>query len=75
MAEDTDGHDRDGTRPDDDLMSEAEIDFNVMGSFPASDPPSWTLGVGPHQPPRAEFEADKPSTHDPTHQNDPDPPA
>ena len=26
-------------------MSEAEIDYNVMGSFPASDPPSWTLGV------------------------------
>ncbi|HEX8141895.1 MAG TPA: hypothetical protein VF553_04810 [Pyrinomonadaceae bacterium] len=23
--------------------SEAEIDFNVMGSFHASDPPSWTL--------------------------------
>ena len=27
-------------------MSEEDIDRNLMGSFPASDPPSWTLGVG-----------------------------
>ena len=26
-------------------MSEAEIDRNLVGSFPASDPPSWTLGI------------------------------
>jgi hypothetical protein len=26
-------------------MSEAEIDKNLNGSFPASDPPSWTLGT------------------------------
>jgi predicted SnoaL-like aldol condensation-catalyzing enzyme len=26
-------------------MTEAEIDLNLMGSFPASDPPSWTLGT------------------------------
>ncbi|MEP6809254.1 MAG: hypothetical protein ABI992_03355 [Chthoniobacterales bacterium] len=26
-------------------ISEAEIDQNLMGTFPASDPPSWTLGV------------------------------
>lgn len=26
-------------------MSEAEIDKSLMGSFPASDPPSWTLGT------------------------------
>jgi hypothetical protein len=26
-------------------MSEAEIDRNLAASFPASDPPSWTLGT------------------------------
>lgn len=52
-------------------MSEAEIDYNVMGSFPASDPPSWTLGVRPSKTSREEFEGEKPSPHDPSHQNEP----
>jgi hypothetical protein len=26
-------------------MTEAEIDEILAGSFPASDPPSWTLGI------------------------------
>ena len=26
-------------------MTEAEIDETLAGSFPASDPPSWTLGI------------------------------
>ena len=56
-------------------MSEAEIDYNVMGSFPASDPPSWTLGVRPHKTSREEFEGEKPSPHDPSHQNEPNRPA
>jgi hypothetical protein len=35
-------------------MSEAEIDRNLMGTFPASDPPSWTLGTNHrHEPPPA----------------------
>jgi len=29
-------------------ISEDEIDGNLMGTFPASDPPSWTLGVERH---------------------------
>lgn len=28
-----------------DLMSEEEIDDNLDDSFPASDPPSWSLGT------------------------------
>jgi hypothetical protein len=28
-----------------DRISEGEIDDNLIGTFPASDPPSWTLGV------------------------------
>ena len=52
-------------------MSEAEIDYNLMGSFPASDPPSWTLGVGSRKTSHEEFEGEKPSVHDPSHQNEP----
>ena len=29
-------------------MSEAEIDANAEGTFPASDPPAWTLGTDHH---------------------------
>jgi hypothetical protein len=54
-----------------DCMSEEEIDYNLMGTFPASDPPSWTLGVRPHKTSCDEFEGEKPSTHDPSHQNEP----
>lgn len=50
-------------------ISEEEIDYNIMGSFPASDPPSWTLGVRPNKKPATEFEGEKPSPKDPTHQN------
>ena len=28
-----------------------EVDLAVAGSFPASDPPPWTLGVTPPAPP------------------------
>lgn len=52
------------------VMCEAEIDYNVMGSFPASDPPSWTLGVSPSKKSRHKFNDDLPSANDPSHQND-----
>lgn len=35
-------------------LSEDEIDHNLMGSFPASDPPSWTLGVARDKRPASE---------------------
>jgi hypothetical protein len=50
-------------------MCEAEIDYNVMGTFPASDPPSWTLGISPRKKLRSHFEEELPSVDDPSHQN------
>ena len=35
-------------------MSEAEIDGNLAASFPASDPPSWTLGTNHQEETRGE---------------------
>ena len=43
MAEDKEREARDA--PEQSGMSEAEIDRNLAASFPASDPPSWTLGT------------------------------
>jgi hypothetical protein len=71
MAKEEQDNERDEELQGGELMSEAEIDYNVMGSFPASDPPSWTLGVRPHKTTREEFEGEKPSPHDPSHQNEP----
>ena len=35
-------------------ISEAEIDKTLQDSFPASDPPSWTLGTVPCADPSSE---------------------
>ena len=34
-------------------MSEDEVDGNLAASFPASDPPSWTLGTDHHEDSRS----------------------
>lgn len=46
MTDDKDRLKQAADRPNVDEISEDEIDRNLMGTFPASDPPSWTLGVG-----------------------------
>ena len=42
-----DCHPPDENEPDAGEMSDEEIDDNLEDTFPASDPPSWTLGVDP----------------------------
>lgn len=45
MTEDKDRLEPAVDRPSVNEISEDEIDRNLMGTFPASDSPSWTLGV------------------------------
>ena len=45
MTEDKDRLEPAAGQPNISEISEDEIDRNLMGTFPASDPPSWTLGV------------------------------
>lgn len=70
MANDEDRLTREDDEADEGEMSEAEIDYNVMGSFPASDPPAWTLGISPHKKPHSKGEGAQPSADDPSHQNE-----
>lgn len=59
MAEDKKQSKQDAARPVANGISEAEIDQNLMGTFPASDPPSWTLGVERPEKPASEYPAEQ----------------
>jgi len=45
MAEDKEPPEARRPEEDEPGMSEDEIDLNLVETFPASDPPSWTLGT------------------------------
>lgn len=45
MTEDKNRDASGAVEPGEAEMSEAEIDRNLAETFPASDPPSWTLGT------------------------------
>jgi hypothetical protein len=54
MTEDKERLERAAGHPNVSEISEDEIDRNLMGSFPASDPPSWTLGVERYEQPASQ---------------------
>jgi hypothetical protein len=54
MTEDTDRLEPAADQPNVSEISEDEIDHNLMGSFPACDPPSWTLGVERYEQPASQ---------------------
>ena len=57
MTEDEDREERGGPAPGAGKMSEAEINRNLAETFPASDPPSWTLGTDHREEAPAEKES------------------
>ena len=70
MTDDEGGAGQDVIRSSVGKMSEAEIDYELMGTFPASDPPSWTLGVKRRERLPREYDGEKPSAEEPSYQNE-----
>lgn len=54
MMEDKDQLVPAASQPDLSKITEEEVDRNLMGTFPASDPPSWTLGVERNKKPASD---------------------
>jgi hypothetical protein len=54
------------------IMTEAEIDETLAASFPASDPPSWTLGTDRRRPQNIAMKYKLDQTNDLPKQNEPE---
>lgn len=73
MKENTDDRRRETPDSQPAEMSEAEIDDNLEGTFPASDPPAWTLGSDHRPEAEGETDADRePGGTEQSSRSDPD---